>query len=39
MAYASDLVPRQKAAILMVLLGREYSSKVYNAFHKKRSSS
>ena len=29
MAYASDLVPRQKAAILMVLLGREYSSKVY----------
>lgn len=29
MAYASDLLPRQKAAILMVLLGKEYSSKVY----------
>ncbi|MEA4969783.1 MAG: flagellar motor switch protein FliG [Candidatus Pelethousia sp.] len=29
MAYTSDLLPRQKAAILMVLLGREYSSKVY----------
>ncbi len=29
MAYTNDLLPRQKAAILMVLLGREYSSKVY----------
>ena len=29
MAYASDLVPRQKAAILMVMLGKEYSSKIY----------
>lgn len=25
----SDMLPRQKAAILMVLLGRDYSSKVY----------
>ncbi len=29
MAYANDLMPRQKAAILMVMLGKEYSSKVY----------
>lgn len=29
MAYASDMPPRQKAAILMVMLGKEYSSKVY----------
>lgn len=29
MAYSTDIMPRQKAAILMVLLGKEYSSKVY----------
>ena len=29
MAYSSDLAPKQKAAILMVMLGKEYSSQVY----------
>ncbi len=29
MAYADDLAPRQKAAVLMVLLGKEYSSQIY----------
>lgn len=29
MPYTNDLMPRQKAAILMVLLGKEYSSRVY----------
>ncbi len=29
MAYVSDLPSKQKAAILMVMLGKEYSSKIY----------
>lgn len=29
MSYTSDLLPRHKAAILMVLLGKEYSSQIY----------